>query len=243
MSAGDLRPAGRRPGAARRRPIYTDHFLDTQPIDGPIGYKLEAPPLHPLIFASTVTGFGREAAAPFARLSAQPHALLALLRDGFHAAVARRPRQAARRRLAGARLPADRLRDGRRAPRAAVDGRDPVRRRRARGAAGARAGARPTRSWARGQARDRGAADEAAADASRQRACDGRLRPGRRREARRDAPRRPALAAREPVGARRLACSRPASAPIRSCRSTASSTGWPPAWRKQLSGRELRLAA
>ena len=29
--------------------IYSDHFLDTQPIDGPIGYKLEAPPLHPLL--------------------------------------------------------------------------------------------------------------------------------------------------------------------------------------------------
>ena len=39
--------------------IYTDHFLDTQAIDGPMGYKLEAPPLHPVIFASTVPGFGQ----------------------------------------------------------------------------------------------------------------------------------------------------------------------------------------
>ena len=30
--------------AGRPQSIYSDHFLDTQPIDGPIGYKLEAPP-------------------------------------------------------------------------------------------------------------------------------------------------------------------------------------------------------
>lgn len=65
--------------------IYTDHFLGTQPIDGPIGYKLEAPPLHPVIFASTFAGYGREQAQMLADF---PHtqALLALLRDGFHEA-------------------------------------------------------------------------------------------------------------------------------------------------------------
>lgn len=63
--------------------IYTDHFLETQAIDGPMGYKLEAPPLHPVIFASTVSGYG----APHAELLRsfpQTHVLLALLRDGFH---------------------------------------------------------------------------------------------------------------------------------------------------------------
>lgn len=64
--------------------IYSDHYLDTGPIDGPIGYKIEAPPLHPLIFATTMTGFGQEAAAQFAKFP-NTHALLALLRDGFHA--------------------------------------------------------------------------------------------------------------------------------------------------------------
>ena len=63
--------------------IYTDHFLQTQPIDGPIGYKLEAPPLHPVIFASTVAGYGAEQAA-LLRQFPQTHVLLALLRDGFH---------------------------------------------------------------------------------------------------------------------------------------------------------------
>ena len=63
--------------------IYSDHFLETQPIDGPIGYKLEAPPLHPIIFSSTLPGFGRAQAELLAQF---PHtqALLALLRDGFH---------------------------------------------------------------------------------------------------------------------------------------------------------------
>ena len=63
--------------------IYTDHFLDTQPIDGPIGYKLEAPPIHPLIFASTLPGYGQQQAEMLKRF-ANTHTLLALLRDGFH---------------------------------------------------------------------------------------------------------------------------------------------------------------
>ncbi|MBI5277632.1 MAG: GMC family oxidoreductase [Burkholderiales bacterium] len=63
--------------------LYTDHFLETQPIDGPIGFKLEAPPLYPLIFASTVSGHGDEQARQLKQF-ANTHALLALLRDGFH---------------------------------------------------------------------------------------------------------------------------------------------------------------
>jgi choline dehydrogenase-like flavoprotein len=63
--------------------IYSDHFLDVDPIDGPIGFKLEAPPLHPLIFTTSVGGFGRDAAARFARFP-NMHAILALMRDGFH---------------------------------------------------------------------------------------------------------------------------------------------------------------
>ena len=39
--------------------LYTDHFMDTQPIDGPIGFKLESPPLHPVILATTMPGYGQ----------------------------------------------------------------------------------------------------------------------------------------------------------------------------------------
>jgi hypothetical protein len=63
--------------------IYTDHFLHTQPLDGPIGFKLEAPPMHPVIFASSVVGFGKEQAALFRKFP-DTHVLLALMRDGFH---------------------------------------------------------------------------------------------------------------------------------------------------------------
>lgn len=63
--------------------IYSDHFLGTQPVDGAIGYKLEAPPLHPVIFASTVPGFGASQ-AELLRAFPHTHVLLGLLRDGFH---------------------------------------------------------------------------------------------------------------------------------------------------------------
>lgn len=63
--------------------IYSDHYLHVDAIDGPIGYKLEAPPLHPVIFASTLAGFGREQ-SELLRQFPHNHILLALMRDGFH---------------------------------------------------------------------------------------------------------------------------------------------------------------
>jgi choline dehydrogenase-like flavoprotein len=63
--------------------IYTDHFLSVAPIDGPIGYKLEAPPLHPLLLATTMSGFG-QAHADLMKQYPHMHASLALLRDGFN---------------------------------------------------------------------------------------------------------------------------------------------------------------
>ncbi|MCE3602876.1 GMC family oxidoreductase [Massilia sp. P8910] len=64
--------------------IYSDHFLHTAPVDGPIGYKLEAPPLHPLLLSTTMAGYG-QAHTDTMRQFAHVHGLLALLRDGFHA--------------------------------------------------------------------------------------------------------------------------------------------------------------
>ena len=62
--------------------VYSDHYLDG-PMDGPIGYKLEAPPLHPVLLATTMNGFGESHAAMMRDF---PHlqGMLALLRDGFH---------------------------------------------------------------------------------------------------------------------------------------------------------------
>lgn len=63
--------------------VYSDHFLGTQALDGPMGYKIEAPPVHPLIFSSTLPGFGQFQAELLSKLP-NTHVLLALLRDGFH---------------------------------------------------------------------------------------------------------------------------------------------------------------
>ena len=63
--------------------MYSDHYLDTLAPHGPIGFKLEAPPVHPILAAITLPGHGRAHAAAmrdFARL----HVQIALLRDGFH---------------------------------------------------------------------------------------------------------------------------------------------------------------
>lgn len=63
--------------------VYSDHFLQQGPIDGPLGFKLETPPLHPVLFSTTLQGFG-ESHAQLMREFANAHALIALLRDGFH---------------------------------------------------------------------------------------------------------------------------------------------------------------
>lgn len=63
--------------------VYSNHFLEQAPIDGPVGFMLEAPPLHPVILATTLAGFGA-AHAETMREFPHIHGLLALLRDGFH---------------------------------------------------------------------------------------------------------------------------------------------------------------
>lgn len=63
--------------------VYSDHYLQTQPLDGPIGFKLEVPPVHPVLMATTLPGFGRAHAALTAAMP-QTQVIIALLRDGFH---------------------------------------------------------------------------------------------------------------------------------------------------------------
>lgn len=63
--------------------IYSDHFLYVDPIDGPIGYKLEVPPLHPVLTSTTMTGSGLQSAHAMENLP-YTSAIIALLRDGFH---------------------------------------------------------------------------------------------------------------------------------------------------------------
>ncbi|MFA7290640.1 MAG: GMC family oxidoreductase [Rhodocyclaceae bacterium] len=63
--------------------IYSDHYLEQFPVDGPLGFKLETPPLHPVLYSTTLQGFGEVHAD---KMRDFPHAqvLIALLRDGFH---------------------------------------------------------------------------------------------------------------------------------------------------------------
>jgi len=63
--------------------VYSDHFLDAAALDGPVGFKLEAPPVHPILAGITLPGFGQDHAKWMARF---PHlqVTIALLRDGFH---------------------------------------------------------------------------------------------------------------------------------------------------------------
>ena len=69
----------------KRQPqsIYSDHFMHTQPVDGPMAFKLEVAPLHPVFFGANLPGFGESQAALF-RQYPNAHVTLALMRDGFH---------------------------------------------------------------------------------------------------------------------------------------------------------------
>lgn len=63
--------------------IYSDHFLWRDGVRGELGYKLEVPPLHPLITSALVPGHGqahRTIMTQFDHLQVT----IALLRDGFH---------------------------------------------------------------------------------------------------------------------------------------------------------------
>ena len=63
--------------------IYTDHFQWQDGATGPMGYKLEVPPLHPALAATLFGGYGETNAEHMAQLP-NTHMMLALMRDGFH---------------------------------------------------------------------------------------------------------------------------------------------------------------
>jgi choline dehydrogenase-like flavoprotein len=72
------------PYAGAPQTTYSDHFLETLPVDGPMGYKLEAAPVHPMLMAITLPAQGVNHARWMRELP-HLHVELALLRDGFHA--------------------------------------------------------------------------------------------------------------------------------------------------------------
>jgi choline dehydrogenase-like flavoprotein len=62
---------------------YSDAYLDV-PLDGPAGFKLEVAPVHPVLMATTLPGYGAQHASLMTHLP-QTQATIASLRDGFHA--------------------------------------------------------------------------------------------------------------------------------------------------------------
>ncbi len=63
--------------------VYSDHFQELAAVNGPLGFKLEAAPLHPVLFATTLQGWG-EPHARLMRSFTHSQTTLALIRDGFH---------------------------------------------------------------------------------------------------------------------------------------------------------------
>ncbi|HVO87154.1 MAG TPA: GMC family oxidoreductase [Casimicrobiaceae bacterium] len=63
--------------------VYSDHFMNDPPVAG-MTYKIEAPPIHPVLAAITLPNHGAHH-AQWMRQLPHLHVLIALLRDGFHA--------------------------------------------------------------------------------------------------------------------------------------------------------------
>lgn len=62
--------------------IYSDHFQWKDGATGPMGFKIEALPLHPALASSLIEGYGAQHAQEMRQLQ-HTNGLLALLRDGF----------------------------------------------------------------------------------------------------------------------------------------------------------------
>jgi len=63
--------------------MYSDHFLDAQPVDGPMGFKLEAAPVHPVLYAISVNGMAEHHRMRITNMTST-QVMIALCRDGFH---------------------------------------------------------------------------------------------------------------------------------------------------------------
>lgn len=63
--------------------IYSDEFVWKNGADGELGYKLEVPPVHPILIASKTIGYGLSHAELMAQFN-QLQVTIALVRDGYH---------------------------------------------------------------------------------------------------------------------------------------------------------------
>ena len=72
-----------RPFSGAPQSVFSDQFLWPEGVDGPMGYKLEVPPLHPIL-SSTVLDHLGEDHHRLMKDFAHMQAMLSLCRDGFH---------------------------------------------------------------------------------------------------------------------------------------------------------------
>ncbi|MGS0730123.1 GMC family oxidoreductase, partial [Shewanella sp. 0m-11] len=63
--------------------IYSDQFVWQNGADGELGYKLEVPPIHPILIASKTIGYGKSHADLMEKFN-QLQVTIALVRDGYH---------------------------------------------------------------------------------------------------------------------------------------------------------------
>ncbi|MDO6685612.1 MULTISPECIES: GMC family oxidoreductase [unclassified Agarivorans] len=63
--------------------VYSDHFVWQNGSEGACGYKLEVPPVHPILLATKTTGFGQFHSEMMQQIN-HLQVTIALLRDGFH---------------------------------------------------------------------------------------------------------------------------------------------------------------
>ncbi|WP_221075474.1 GMC family oxidoreductase N-terminal domain-containing protein [Agarivorans aestuarii] len=63
--------------------VYSDHFVWRDGSDGECGYKLEVPPVHPILLATKISGFGQFHSDMMQQIN-HLQVTIALLRDGFN---------------------------------------------------------------------------------------------------------------------------------------------------------------
>lgn len=63
--------------------VYSSHFANYAQIDGPMGFKLDAAPMHPTLMFSTFAGFGAQL-THVGKTYPNTQAMICMLRDGFH---------------------------------------------------------------------------------------------------------------------------------------------------------------
>lgn len=63
--------------------IYSDQFVWQAGAEGELGYKLEVPPIHPVLITSKTLGYGASHAELMAKFN-QLQVTIALIRDGYH---------------------------------------------------------------------------------------------------------------------------------------------------------------